>query len=140
MVGLLGVAGALEEQQQRLVPGRLAGREHPLDARTDVVPDLRPHLAGRPAQRPRVLAAQGVAAVGVVAEEGQLRPHAIHIENRDDSRMLTAVRRLCGQSAGRPERRRRPVDPGQVAADFIAVAGNVPAQEEVWAPRRPAYA
>jgi hypothetical protein len=29
-------------------------------------------------------------------------PHAIHMENREDSRMLTAVRKLCGQPEGTP--------------------------------------
>ena len=56
MVGLLGIAGALEEEQQRLVPGGLSGRQDPVDPRADVVPDLRPtSLAGR--QAPTVLAA-----------------------------------------------------------------------------------
>ena len=52
MVGLLGVAAALEEQQQRLVPGRLAGAHHGVDARADVGPDLRPHLARRAGRAP----------------------------------------------------------------------------------------
>ncbi len=72
VVGLLRVAGALQEQQQPLIPGGLLGRQHPIDSRADVVPDLRPHLVGGPAKRPRVLAAKGVASVGGVAEEGQL--------------------------------------------------------------------
>ena len=83
MVGLLGVAAALEEEQQVLVPGGHAGVEHRLDARADVVPDLGPHLAGRPAQRPRVLGLQGVAHVGVVVEGDELRaPRRPHGEPR----------------------------------------------------------
>ena len=74
VVALLRVARPLQEQQQRLVPGRLPRGQHGVDPRADVVPDLRPHLASRPAQRPRVLAAQRVAPVGGVAEECQLRP------------------------------------------------------------------
>ena len=73
VIGLLGVPGALQEQQQAHIPGGLFGRQHPIDSRTDVVPDLRPHLTGGPSQRPRILAAQSVAPVRGVAEEGQLR-------------------------------------------------------------------
>src|SRR4249920_1006091 len=69
VVGLLRIAGPLQEQQQGLVPGRLSRGQHGADARADVVPDLRPHFAGRSAQRPRVLAAEGVAPVGGVAEK-----------------------------------------------------------------------
>ena len=52
VVGLLAVAAALEEQQQRLVPGRLAGGHHRLDAGADVGPDLRPDLATRAGRAP----------------------------------------------------------------------------------------
>ena len=51
-------------------------------------------------------------------------PHAIHIGNRDDSRMLTAVRRLCGQPDGEPERSRRPVHLGEVSTDIGVRAEN----------------
>ena len=50
-------------------------------------------------------------------------PHAIHIEKRDDSRMLTAVRRLWGQVAGAPAGG-GPVDGGQVAAHVVVRAEN----------------
>ena len=119
VVGLLRVAGPLQEQQQRLVPGRLPRGQHGVDARADVVPDLRPHLAGRPAQRPRVLAAQGVAPVGGVAEERQLRapghPHREAGRQQDAHRRLQALR----PGPGRPERGGRPVHRGQVPADLV---------------------
>ncbi len=110
MVGLLGVAAALEEQQQRLVPGRHAGAHHGLDARADVGPDLRPHLARRAPERPRVLLAERVAPVRVVAEERQLRaPRHPHREARREDDLddgLQAPRPLLR----RAERVRRPVD------------------------------
>ena len=125
VVGLLRVAGALEEQQQRLVPGRLAGGEHAVDARADVVPDLLPHLAGRPAERPRVLAAQRVAPVGGVAEERQLRPPG-H-PHREAGGQQDAHRRLQALRPGprRPERGGGPVHRGQVTADLL-VGGEHP--------------
>ena len=51
-------------------------------------------------------------------------PQAIHIGNRDDSRMLTAVRRLSGQLDGGPERCGRPIHLGEVAADIGVSAEN----------------
>jgi hypothetical protein len=73
VIGLLGVAAALEEEQQVLVPRRDPGLQDRPDARTDVVPDLGPDLRGRAAECPRVLGLQGVPPVGVVVEEGQVR-------------------------------------------------------------------
>ena len=52
VVGLLRIAAALQQQQQRLVPGCFAGAQHVLDARADVRPDLLPNLAGGCAQVP----------------------------------------------------------------------------------------
>ena len=72
VVGLLGKAAALEEQQQALIPGGLAALEHLLDARADVRPDLLPHLVRTGAQHPVALDADG-RQVGVVAEEGEVR-------------------------------------------------------------------
>ena len=69
MIGLFRKSAALEEQQQPFVPGRLAGREHVLDARTDVRPDFRPDFTRRPAERPRMLRAERHARIGVVVEE-----------------------------------------------------------------------
>jgi len=74
VVGLLWVARTLEKQQQRDIPSGPFRRQHPVDPRADVVPDFRPHLAGPPAKRPRVLTAQRVAPIRGVAEERQLRP------------------------------------------------------------------
>ena len=109
VVRLLRVAGPLQEQEQGLVPGRLPRGQHGADARADIVPDLRPHFAGRPAQRPRVLAAEGVAPVGGVAEKRQTRspghPHRKAGRQHDVHRRLQALR----PGAGRPERGGRPV-------------------------------
>ena len=49
-------------------------------------------------------------------------PHAIHIENRDESRMLTAVRRLCGQPAGSPRGVADQFTRGEIATDFVVGA------------------
>ncbi len=97
MVGLLGIAGPLQEQHQRLVPGRLRRSRDAIDPRADVGPDLGPHLAGRPAQRPGVLQAQGVAAVGGVAEERQLRPP--RHPHREPGRAAGCQRRCAGFAA-----------------------------------------
>ncbi len=110
VVGLLGHPRALEEQQQRLVPGGLAGAQHGLDARADVRPDLRPHLARGAPERPRVLLAERVAPVGVVAEERQLRaprhPHreAAGEEHPDDAREAARPRSPAARSASCPSR------------------------------------
>ena len=120
VVRLLHVAAALQEQLQRLVPGRLTRAQHVLDARAGVVPDLGPHHRGGLAERPRVLLAEGVAAVGLVAEEGELRaPGHPHGEARGDEHAdhrLEAAR----PPVGRAERRRRPVHGEEVATDLPA--------------------
>ena len=122
MVGLLEVAGALQEQQQALVPGGLAGLQHRPDARADVVPDLRPHLAGRAAQRPRVLGPQRVVRVGVVVEERQLgTPRHPHREARgqQDLHHLPQRRRPVLRT---PHRGRGPV-PGRHHLAHTTAAG-----------------
>ena len=70
--------------------------------------------AGRP-ERPRVLLAERVAPVGVVAEERQLRaPRHPHREARAEQDLHDA-RAGCAARLRRAERRRRPVDREQVA-------------------------
>ncbi len=119
VVGLLLVAGAFQKQQERLVPGGFAGVEHCLDPRADVVPDLRPHLARRPAECPRVFAAQRLAAVGGVAEEGQVRaprhPHREAGGQQDVHGGAQALRPLRGWS----ELRRSPIDLREVRSDLV---------------------
>ena len=131
VVGLFRVAGPLQEQQQRLVPGRLPRGQHGVDARADVVPDLRPHLAGWPAQRPRVLTAEGVAPVGGVAEERQPRPpghpHREAGRQQDVHRCLQALRPGPGQS----EWGSGPVHRGQITAD-LRIGGEQPGQPRRW--------
>ena len=72
VVRLLWIPAPLEEQPQVFVPRRLSGVQHPLDPWPDLRPDFRPHLAGRPAERPGMLGAERHRAVGVVVEERQL--------------------------------------------------------------------
>ena len=131
VVALLRIAGALEEQQQPLVPGRLAGGEHGVDPRADVVPDLLPYLAGRPAERPRVLAPQRVPPVGVVAEERQLRPprhpHREPGRQQDVDRGLQALR----PGPRQPERGGGPVHRGEMTADLL-VGGEQPGLAAPW--------
>ena len=111
VVGLLAVAAALEEQPQARVPGRGPGRQHLVDARADVVPDLRPDRVGALAERPRVLGRERVPRVGVVVEERQLRaprhPHREARAEHDPHRGLQALR----PALDGPERRGRPVVP-----------------------------
>ncbi|WP_183027764.1 hypothetical protein [Variovorax sp. UMC13] len=82
VVSLLGVAGAFQQQHQRIVPGRLALVVDRADAPFDVLPDLRPQDLRRHAQRARVLEAQR-GPVGVVVEEGDVgAPAQPHLEAR----------------------------------------------------------
>ena len=108
VIGLFGIAAAFQEQQQAFVPGRLAGLQHLVDARTDVGPDFLPHLAGRRAQRPVVLDAQG-GAVGVVVEEGEFlapaHPHLIARGQKNAHHGAQALR----PGFRRPERSLGPV-------------------------------
>ena len=120
MVGLLRVAGPLEEQQQRLVPGRLAGGRARASIRGPMSSQISAHtsLAGRPSAH-GYLRAQGVAAVGGVAEERQLRPprhpHREPRRQQDADRGLQALRPFARRSrAGSP-----PSPPGQIAADLV---------------------
>ncbi len=107
MIGLLGIAVALQEQHQGSVPGRLAllvdGRQSALD----VVPDLRPQLACGHGQGSRMLDAQR-RPVGVVVEEVDVRtPAQPHFEpggqqqaKRDLQSVGPCLRRTHGR--GRP--------------------------------------
>ena len=83
---------------------------HRLGTGADVVPDLRPDLAGRPAQRPGVLGAEGHLGVGVVVEEGEVRPpaqpHGVAGVEHDADDRLEALRPL----GRRPDRSFRPVE------------------------------
>ena len=80
VVGFLGKPAALEKQQQRLVPGRLAVLEHFADARADIRPDLFPDLVGSRAEHPVAPDAHR-RQVSIVAEEGEIRtpqhPHRV---------------------------------------------------------------
>ncbi len=69
-VGLLGVAVAVHDEEERLVVGALVPLEGGGGPGTDVVPDLPPHLARGLAQRARVLAAED-GPVRVVVEIGE---------------------------------------------------------------------
>jgi len=118
VVGLLGIAAALEDEHERLVPGGLAGGEHGLDPGPDLGPDLRPHLTRRPAQRPRVLLAQRVPTIGPIAEEGELgTPRHPHGEARGQQH---ADNRGQGGRPllDRPQRSRGPVDVERVPSDL----------------------
>ncbi len=95
VIGFLGVAAALQQQHQALVPGRRAGVQNVVDARTDIGPDLRPDIAGRLAQRPGVLDAKG-RRIGVVVKEGEVlapsHPHRIARGDHDPQDCHQAVR------------------------------------------------
>src|SRR3712207_4985467 len=85
-----------------------------------VGPDLRPHLGGGPAQRPRVLGLQRVVPVRVVVEEGEVRaPAGPHREPRRQQDP-DGVAQSGGPLLRRAERRLRPVDRGHGAADLAS--------------------
>ena len=95
MVGLLRVSVALQDQQQGTVEGGLALLVDRAQPGLDVGPDLRPELARGLGQAIRVLEAEG-RAIGIVVEEGDLRPPAEpHLEARgeqDPGRHLQRLR------------------------------------------------
>ena len=65
---------AFQEQQQILVPCRLARAEDVLDARSHGRPDFGPHIARRLSECPRMLLAERLRRVTIVVEERELRP------------------------------------------------------------------
>ena len=84
-----------------------------------LLPDLRPHLARRPAERPRVLGAERHVRVGVVVEEGELgapaHPHRVarRQHDADDGAQALrpgrrAARASCPTSPCRASARRPP--------------------------------
>ena len=111
---------------------------HRVDARTDVVPDLRPHLGRRLAERPGVLLAQRVEAVGVVAEERQLgspgHPHGEPGGEHEANDGLQALR----PAVERAEGGRVPVDREEVMPDLVRCARTSAALATSSVARRPA--
>ena len=73
VVRLLGIAVPLDEEQQVIGPGSLAGAHHVLEHGPNDVPDLGPDYASRLPQRPRMLTLQGLA-IGVVVQDYEFRP------------------------------------------------------------------
>jgi hypothetical protein len=123
VVGLFRKAVAFEEQQQALVPGRIAGGDHLLRARADVRPDLGPHFARGTPQRPGMLRTQRHAGVRVVVEEGEVgapaEPHGVAAVEHDAQRDAQTAR----PGGHRPQRRARPVELADQAAGFAAAPG-----------------
>ena len=124
MVGLLAVAAALEEEQQRLVPGGLAGAEHRLDARADVGPDLGPDLP-----RPGGPAPTGTSRRA--CRGGRRRCRRTSARGPTPSTWQSARSAARGRlwpgrwaMLDRPERRRRPVDLQQVPTHLPEPARN----------------
>ena len=109
VVRLLGIAVALEQQEQPLGPCRLPSTEYVADERPDVVPDLRPYLPGGAAERPRILGAERLVCVGVVAEKGQVAPpaHPHGVPRREHE--PEDGPQAAGPSLRRPDRTARPV-------------------------------
>ena len=119
VVGLLGIAVALKEQQQALVPGGLAGAYDGLGARADVGPDsAHTSEAGRPSAH-GCFAPSVIARVGIVVEERQLRPpaepHRIARRDQDAQHGPQALRPgvLRSERACRPVLGRRSAQPSR---------------------------
>ena len=114
--GLFGISAALENQAERFVPRSLCRGHHPLDARTDLVPDLVPYLRRRLAEGPGMLFAQRDASIRVVVEEGEFgspgHPHGEARSDQDANRCLETV----GPDGYIAQRSRCPV----VGADQLA--------------------
>src|SRR6185437_16479756 len=90
---------------------------HRADARADIRPDLHPDVAGRSAERPRVLLTECVASIAVVAQERQLRaprhPHREARRHQDPYGRLQAL----WPGIHRSERGGRPIDTQKIAAE-----------------------
>ncbi len=121
VVGLLGIAVALHDQELLLDIGALDAAHGGGQHRTDLGPDLAPHLAGRAAQRPGMLAADD-REIGVVIEIGQLGspadPDRLARRQHDADGGPEALRPGFGRAQGR----RGPVVRADQAA-HVAAAG-----------------
>ena len=108
MIGLFREAAALEIQKQRLVPGRLSGRQHMGNPGADIRPDLRPDLVRPAADNPAAFEPDR-RKIGVVAKERELgTPGHPHRETRGEHHVddrLQAERPVLW----RTKRRRRPI-------------------------------
>ena len=103
VVGLLGVAAALEEQQQRLVPGRLAGRSSPprSAARCPARSPPRPRSTG--ARAPRGTSCRACRAGRRRCRRRSARdPRPSTSRTASSSIMRTTVVRLRGHVSGGP--------------------------------------
>ena len=108
-VDLVQPAEARDRHGPVLVPGRAAARHDEVHLMADQVPDLRPDLAARLAERPRVALRAERAAVGVVVEAEEVRtPPDVHgvpgVEDEADGGLQRPR-----PSLGRAQRRRGPV-------------------------------
>ena len=103
MKGFFRETAALKDEAQCFLPRRLSRLHHPLNARSDVGPNLMPDHPGRLSEGPGMLLAQGDAGIGIVVKEGELRapghPHREARSNKNAHRRLEAVgpRRPRGQ-------------------------------------------
>ena len=122
VIGFLGKSLPFQEEEQSFVPGRLPVADDRLGTGADVAPNLRPDLAGRPAQRPRVLRGERHSGIGVVVEEGEIRPpakpHGVAAVKHNADGDLEALRPLDHW----PQRGFRPVEPTS-ALSHLAAAG-----------------
>jgi hypothetical protein len=108
VIGFLGVAVALQQQQQRLVPGRDAVPHDRFKAAFYGVIDFRPHLAHRAGQGGGMLDAQS-GAIGVVIKEVEIRtPAQPHLEARGQHHAQGNFQAFRPASR-RPQREFRPV-------------------------------
>ena len=109
VVGLLRIAVALHDEELRFHIGAFLAAHRLGQHGRDVVPDLAPDFLGRPAERPRMLAADD-RLVGVIIEVDQLGPppdpDRLAGSQHNADRGLETLR----PSFRRTERRRRPVE------------------------------
>ena len=116
VIGLFREAAALEIQKQRLVPGRLPGRQHMGNPGADIRPDLRPDLV-RPAADDPVALEPDRRKIGVVAKKRELgTPGHPHRETRGEHHLddrLQAERPVAPEDqAASPTNRIRASPPG----------------------------
>ena len=102
MVGFLGITAAFEKEQESFVPGSATAVEDTPNPRADVAPDFAPDFAGRLAECPGMLLAEGYAAVGVVVEKREIGSPAHPHRETGGEQDRTTVCRLWGHVSTDP--------------------------------------
>ena len=124
VVTLLGKPISLKKERQTLIPCCPPLLENPLDARTNVGPDLLPNLVRSGTEHPIALHTDG-GQISVIAKKGEFRPpkhpHRIARVEHDAHDRFERLR----PRRHRPERRLRPIERTHALAHLTATRQEV---------------